>query len=153
MLLCLYNTSLLLVYSQGFYYNVPQDRQPFYMNGMYVPGNVPQPQQPVMYYNNYMNTLPRRITQEWSKPPKQINLHNGLTQKPKSKHFLPRKFNLFKGKPLTAFLYVNCKQINVTRTLFITISQFTAELKNSPSLFIYQHFLYVARAQHRRNIN
>ena len=97
------NTLLLSVYSQGFYYGVPQDRQPFYMNGMYGPGNMAQPQQPVMYYN-YLNTLPRR-TQEWSRPAKQITLHNDLTQKPKNEHFLPQKFNLFEGKRFTAFLY------------------------------------------------
>ena len=100
------NTSVLLVYSQGFYNDAPQDRQPLYMNGMYGPGNEPQPQQPIIYYNNYLNTLPRRITQDWSRPTKQIALHNDLSQKPKSKHFLPRKFNLSKGKRLTASLYL-----------------------------------------------
>ena len=99
-----WNNSLLLVYSQGFYSGVPQDQKPLYMNGMYGPGNEPQPQQPIMYYNNYFNNLPRRITQERNSPTKRITLHNDFTQKPKSKHFLPRKFNLSKGKRLTAIL-------------------------------------------------
>lgn len=98
------NTSLLLVHSQGFFNGVPQDQQPLYMNGMYGPGNEPRPQQPMMYYNNYFNTLPRRITQEWNSPTKKITLQDDFTRKPTSKHFLPRKFNLSKGKRHTAIL-------------------------------------------------
>ena len=148
------NTSLLLVYSQGFYYDVPQDRQPFYMNGMYGPGNMPQPQQAVINYNNYLNTLPQRITQEWSRPPLQITLHDDLTQKPKSKHFLTRKFNLSKGKRLTVFLYVKCEQFTMTRAPFITISQFTAdELKIHHLYSFISIFIFVTRAQNRGNIN
>lgn len=84
----------------------PQDRQPLFMNGMYGPGNQPQPQQQIMYYNDYYNTLPRRIAQEWNRPTKQVTPHNDLIQKSKSKNILPRILNLTKGKLLTTIFHL-----------------------------------------------